>query len=94
MAVLATLAADIRHMAAILADRFAAFLADGRHVLAILAYRFAAFAAGFAGLFRGKLVGVPTFVRGTSALACDFALPRFVHAGESPTAILSTAIVA
>jgi hypothetical protein len=93
VAVFTALAADIRHMAAILTDRFATLLADGGHVLAILAYRFAAFAAGFAGFFRGKLMGVATFVRCTSTLARNLALPRFVHAGESASATLSTAIV-
>jgi hypothetical protein len=62
-------------------------------MFAILAYRFATFAAGFAGFFRRKLMGVATFVRGTSALARNLALPRFIHAGESASATLSTAIV-
>lgn len=51
MAVFAAFAADIRHMAAILAHRLATLLADGGHMLAILAYRLTAFAAGFAGFF-------------------------------------------
>lgn len=92
VAMFATLASNIRHMAAIFADRFAALLADGGHVLAVLAYRFAALATGFAGLFRRKLMGVATFVSRTSTLARNLALPRFVHAGESASAGLSATI--
>ena len=94
VAVLAALAADICHVSTITTDRLATFLADSRHVLAILTYRFAALAARFTCFLRGKLVRVTALVGRTPALTGDLALPRFVHAGESSPAALSSAIIA
>src|SRR5579871_3398893 len=86
VALLAALAANVRHVLAVFADGFATFFADLGHMLAIFADSFAALAACLAGLFGGELVSSTLLVSRLAALAGNLALLLLVHGRKSAIA--------
>src|SRR5690349_16821166 len=78
--------ANIRHMVAVVADRFATLTANFRHVFSILTDRFTAFMACFARFFGTKLVCGAFFMSSMTALAGYLPLLVLVHRGKTTLA--------